>query len=279
MNDNINNKLYICGTPIGNMKDITIRCLDVLKQVDIIACEDTRETLKLLNFYGIKKRLISYHEHNKKTAGRDILELLSQKKNIALVSDAGMPCISDPGSDLVRLVRENLYDIEVVPGPCAFITAVALSGLDLKRFIFEGFISNKKKDQKDFINRIKFEERLVIIYEAPHRLIKTLEFLLDNLGDRKLYLARELTKIHEELFFGCISDAIDLLKKNPPRGEYVILLCGTDNNLKFDGLSIEGHLKFYLDNNCDLKTAIKNVARDRNINKNQVYSIAHGLNK
>ena len=190
-----------------------------------------------------------------------------------------MPCISDPGSDLVRLARENFYDIEVIPGPTAFVTGLALSGVDSRRFIFEGFIDNNKKERLDFIKRIKFEERLVIIYEAPHRLLKTLEFLFDNLGNRNLYLIRELTKIHEELFFGSISQAIELLKNKEPKGEYVILLCGADNNLDFNNLSIEEHLRFYLDNNYDLKVAIKNVARDRNIDKNQVYLVAHKLNK
>ena len=266
-------KLFICGTPIGNIKDITIRCLEILKEVDIIACEDTRQTLKLLNFYGIKKKLINYHEHNKKIAGENILKLLNSGKNVAYVSDAGMPCISDPGADLVILARENFFDVEIIPGPSAFTTAIALSGLNTKQFVFEGFIEQKKR--AEFINRIKYEKRPTIIYEAPHRLLKTLQFLSNELEDRNLFLARELTKIHEEIFYGTIDETIKFLTENPPRGEYVILLYGAKNDENFDEMSIAEHVKFYLQNDYDLKSAIKNVARDRNISKSHVYSVVH----
>ena len=272
-----NGKLFICGTPIGNLKDITIRCLEVLKSVDVIACEDTRETLKLLNFYDIKKKLISYHEFNKFNATQKILKILSEQKKIALVSDAGMPCISDPGCELIKIVRENLFDIELVPGPTAFASAIAFVGLENKNFVFEGFIN--KNERKEFIERIKFEERPVIFYEAPHKLLDMLEFLLDNIGERKIYLVKELTKIHEKMFFGTLKDAIRLLKLNPPKGEYVILLCGAENRIDFAKLNIEEHLAFYLKSGFDLKTAIKKVAHDRNINKNQVYLIAHDIKK
>ena len=268
-------KLFICGTPIGNLKDISLRCLEVLKSVDLIACEDTRKTIGLLNFYGIKKKLISYHEFNKIKSGKKILELLRQEKNIALVSDAGMPCISDPGSELINMARENFFDIEIIPGPTAFATAIAFAGINKKSFIFEGFID--KDERKKFIERIKFEERIVVFYEAPHKLLSMLEFLFDNLGNRKLYLVKELTKIHEKFFFGWLNEAIELLKKNPPKGEYVILLYGTENKFDFGEMDIQEHLDFYLKNNFDLKTAIKKVAKDRNLSKNQVYLIAHGI--
>lgn len=270
-----NGKLFICGTPIGNIKDITIRCLEILKEVDLIACEDTRQTLKLLNFYGIKKKLMSYYEHNKKSAGENILKLLKANKNIALVTDAGMPCISDPGSDLVVLARENSVPIEVIPGATAFTTAVALSGMNARRFIFEGFIPTDKKECEAFIKRMKYEERTTVIYEAPHHLLKTLEFLLNKLGERDLFLVREMTKIHEESFNGKISEALKILSEKRPRGEYVILLHGVKNDENFEKLSIEQHIDFYLKNGYDLKSAIKNTARDRNLPKNEIYSAIH----
>ena len=272
-------KLYICGTPIGNIRDITIRCLDILKTADIIACEDTRQTLKLLNHYSIKKRLISYHEHNKKEAAKGILKFLLSGKNIALVTDAGMPCISDPGYELVKFIRENDIEIEILPGPTAFVTAIALSGLDARRFVFEGFIGNAKEEKKEFIERVKFDTRMTIIYEAPHRLIKTLEFLQSELGERKIFLARELTKIHEQIEFGLISDILENLKAAQIRGEYVILIEGMKNNDEndFSSLTVEQHIQFYLQSGCDLKSAIKNVAHDRNVSKNEIYMIAHGL--
>ena len=276
-----NGKLFVCGTPIGNIKDITLRCLDTLKSVDMIACEDTRQTLKLLNHYGIKKKLLSYHEHNKKESGQNILKLMRDGKNIALVTDAGVPCISDPGAELVFLLRKNFISVEIIPGPSAFITAVALSGIDSRRFVFEGFVDSDKKSRHEFIKRIKFDERMTIIYEAPHRLLNTLKFLLDELGDRKIFLAHELTKIHESSYFGHLSEVIKYLESNPPRGEYVVIICGYEENKNFDfeNMSIEQHINFYLENGFDLKSAIKNVARDRNISKNEVYLIAHKIKK
>lgn len=277
--NNESGKLFICGTPIGNIRDISLRCLDVLKSVDIIACEDTRQTLKLLNHYDIKKKLVSYHEHNKKSAGESILKFLLSGKNIALVTDAGMPCISDPGSELVEFARKNEISVEIIPGPTAFVTALALSGLNSRRFIFEGFISLDKTQKIEFIERIKFEERLTIIYEAPHRLLKTLEFLFSELGERNIFLARELTKIHEEIHFGKLSQTIKFLQENPPRGEYVIIIGGTENDdaIDFENLTIEQHIDFYLKNGYDLKSAIKKVSQDRNVPKNQIYSIAHKI--
>lgn len=276
-----NGKLFICGTPIGNIKDITLRCLDVLKSVDIIACEDTRQSLKLLNYYGISKRLISYHEHNKKESAKGILKFLLGGENVALVTDAGMPCISDPGCDLVRFIRENEIDIEVLPGPTAFVTAVALSGIDSRRFVFEGFIDNDKASKKEFIERVKFDTRTTIIYEAPHRLIKTLEFLQNELGNRKIFLARELTKIHEQIEFGAISEVLEILNAQQQiRGEYVILIEGmqNDNGKKdFSDLTIDEHLQFYLKSGSDLKSAIKNVAHERHVSRNEIYKIAHRL--
>ena len=279
MNNQKKGKLFICGTPIGNIRDISLRCLDVLKSVDIVACEDTRQTLKLLNYYGIKKKLISYHEHNKKSAGESILKFLLSGKNIALVTDAGMPCISDPGSGLVKLAHENSINVEIIPGPSAFVTALALSGFDSRRFVFEGFIGRTKKDKKEFIERIKFDKRLTIIYEAPHHLLKTLEFIFDELGERKVFLAREMTKIHEQIRFGLLSETINFLRINQPRGEYVILISGIKNTdaIDFENITVEQHLNLYLKNGYDLKSAIKKVAHDRNVSKSQIYAIAHKI--
>jgi 16S rRNA (cytidine1402-2'-O)-methyltransferase len=271
-------KLFLCGTPIGNMRDITLRCLDILKQADIIACEDTRRTIKLLNFYNINnKKLVSYHEHNKIFVNNKILNYLLENKIVVYVSDAGMPCICDPGVELVDLARKNLIDIEIIPGPCAISTAIAFCGVNISKFIFIGFIDiNKKSKREKFIRDFKFEERVLIFYESPHEIINTIKFLEKYFCDRKIFLARELTKVFQDYFYGNLSDAIIYLNNKKICGEFVVLLFGCEEKkIDWSEISIEEHLNFYLRCDYDLKSAIKKVSCDRSLPKNDIYSIAH----
>lgn len=226
--DNLAGKLYLCPTPIGNLKDITARTLETLKSVDLIAAEDTRNTLKLLNHFEINVPLSSYYEHNKAQKGGVLIEKLKEGKNIALVSDAGMPAISDPGEDLVKLCIEEGIDVVPLPGPCAFSCALVASGLPTGRFSFEGFLTTNKKNRKNHLESIKSDTRTLIFYEAPHKLLSTLSDMLEVLGDRKIVLARELTKKFEEFNRTTLSDAIEHYEKNPPRGEFVLIVSGKD---------------------------------------------------
>lgn len=219
-------KLYIVGTPIGNLGDFSPRAVETLKSVGFIAAEDTRVTLKLLTHFGIQKPLISYHEHNLRQRGEDIIERIINGESCAIVTDAGMPCISDPGEDLVRLCAERGVDTEVVPSPTAAMSALAVSGLPTSRFTFEGFLSVTKKQRAAHLNEIKEFRRTMIFYEAPHKLRYTLQDLYDSLGDRQVALCRELTKIHEEIIRGSLSDMIKLYESENPRGEYVIVVEG-----------------------------------------------------
>ena len=221
-------KLYVCPTPIGNLEDITIRVLNTLKNVDLIAAEDTRRTLKLLNYFGIQKPLTSYHEHNAKTKGSVLINKLLEGKNIALVSDAGMPCISDPGSDIINSCIKNKIPFEVLPGATAIILALVGSGLDTTRFAFEGFLEKDKNKRKERLKIIKNEDRTLIFYEAPHRILQTLEDMVSVLGNRKAVIARELTKVYEEFIRGSLMELIEYLKSNPPKGEIVLLCEGAD---------------------------------------------------
>lgn len=268
-------KLYICATPIGNLEDITIRALNILKKVDLIAAEDTRHTLKLLNHYEIKKPLTSYHEHNKEKKGIELINKLIEGENIALVSDAGMPGISDPGEDMVRLCIENYIEIEVLPGASAIITALVASGLPTERFSFEGFLDRNKKNRRERLKKIKGDDRTLIFYESPHRLKDTLKDMKDVLDDRSIVAARELTKKYEELIRGNISDMISHFKENPPKGEFVILVEGSteqeEDGSNFQNLSIEEHIVLYIDKGMSKKEAVKEVAKVRNISKREVY--------
>lgn len=264
--------LYICPTPIGNLEDITLRTIKVLNEVDLIAAEDTRHTLKLLNHYNIKKPLISYHEHNKITAGEKILEEIKKGKKIALVTDAGMPGISDPGEDIIKRCIEENIELVALPGPTAFVLALVLSGLSTESFVFEGFLPSKGKERKDRLNKLKSETRTIILYEAPHRIISLLKDLLEALGNRKIAISRELTKIHEETFRGTIQEAIEKFESQNPKGEFVLVVEGTDvEEQSFDHISIKEHIKMYMDEGLSKKESIKKVAKERNIPKSQVY--------
>lgn len=276
-------KLYVVPTPIGNLKDITLRALEVLKEVDIIAAEDTRQTLKLLNHFNIKKQLIAYHMHNEKSKGQEILDLINNGKEIALVSDAGMPGISDPGAELIKLCIDSGIKIEVLPGATAFATALVLSGLDTTKFQFRGFISRDNKDRRALIEEVKERKETLIFYEAPHRILSTLSFLLEELGNRRVVLCRELTKLHEEVVRGTITEALDIFKEKAPKGEFVVLVEGKtkeeieqEKKEKWDGLSIEEHIIKYINDGNSKKEAIKLVAKERKIPKSEVYK--HSIN-
>ncbi|QUH19205.1 16S rRNA (cytidine(1402)-2'-O)-methyltransferase [Alkaliphilus sp. B6464] len=276
--------LYICPTPIGNLGDITIRALNILKSVDLIAAEDTRHTLKLLNHFEIQKPLISYHEHNKRTKGEVLVNKLLEGENIALVSDAGMPGISDPGADMIKLCIEEGIAFEVLPGATASILALVASGLDTTKFTFEGFLDRDKKKRKERLQRIKREDRTLIFYEAPHRITSTLEDILNIFGNRKAVIGRELTKRYEEFIRGNITELIDYLNINPPKGEMVLLCEGAsleeealEEQNKLEQMTIKEHIILLMENGADKKSAIREVAKLRNISKRDVYKEAIDL--
>lgn len=274
--------LTLCATPIGNLEDITYRAVRLLTEADFIAAEDTRHTKKLLNHFNIHTRLISYHEHNKIEKGPELIHLLQEGKNIVLVTDAGTPGISDPGEDLVRLALEAGIIVTSAPGCVAGITALIISGQSTRRFIFEGFLPMNKKEKAEVLERLKSETRTVILYEAPHRLIKTLESLYEAVGDRDITVTKELTKKHETVFKTTLSKAITHYNEEEPRGEYVLVLAGKDEaELKeemkesWTNLSIEEHMKVYTDQGIDEKSAMKQVAKDRGVSKREIYSVLH----
>lgn len=271
-------KLYVVPTPIGNLKDITLRALEVLKDVDIIAAEDTRQSLKLLNHFGIKKQLIAYHMHNEKSKGQEILNFINEGKKVALVSDAGMPGISDPGAELIKLCIDSNIDIEVLPGATAFATALVLSGLDTTKFQFRGFISRETKERKKLIEEVGERKETLIFYEAPHRIVSTLTFLLDELGDRRVVLCRELTKLHEEVLRGRITEVISVFNERTPKGEFVLLVEGrTQEEIEmekkevWESLSIQEHIVKYIKEGNSKKDAIKLVAKERKVPKSEIY--------
>ena len=272
------NKLYIVGTPIGNLGDITIRALETLKSVDIILAEDTRQTLKLLNHFDIKKHMISYHRHNEDDKINTVVSLLDEEKNIALVSDAGMPIISDPGSNLVKYLIEKGYKIEVVPGVTALTTAIVKSGLDSTRFAFEGFLSVNKKQRNSRLNEIKNDTRTLIFYEAPHKILVTLEDMLKVFGNRNICISRELTKLHEEQMYTNLKDAIENIKIDGIKGEIVLLVEGANKEKieekERDLLKEKSNIELVKEEmkKCfSKKDAIKNVAKLKGISKNEVY--------
>lgn len=274
--------LYLCATPIGNLKDISQRCIEILSSVDLIAAEDTRHTLKLLNHFGISKPLTSYHEHNKREKGEYIVSLLKEGKSIALVSDAGTPAISDPGEDLVKLCIKNNLDVTSVPGPVAAINALILSGLSTKRFSFEGFLSVNKRRKKIHLKSLKNDTHTLIFYEAPHKLVTTLKDMSDIFGaEREIALIRELTKIHEEALRTTISGALNYFETTAPRGEYVIIVSGAEESgdasedIWWNGLSVTEHVEEYINKGFDSKEAIKETAKDRNLPKRDVYNEYH----
>ena len=273
--------LYLCATPIGNLSDVSSRLIQTLESVDMIACEDTRRTLQLLNHFDIHKPLTSYHEHNKKEKGEYLTSLLLEGKNIALVSDAGSPAISDPGEDLVKLCIEKDIPVTSVPGPVAFVTALILSGLPTARFSFEGFLSVNKRHRKEHLDSLKNDRHTLIFYEAPHKLKNTLSDMHAAFGgDRKIAIARELTKLHEEVMRTTIDGAISYYEENAPRGEYVLVIDGASeeaNNEEvwWESLSIEEHIDKYIADGIDKKEAIKLCATDRDMPKREVYNIYH----
>ncbi|MGG7144673.1 16S rRNA (cytidine(1402)-2'-O)-methyltransferase [Clostridium nigeriense] len=273
-----NGKLYLVPTPIGNLKDITLRALEVLEMVDEIAAEDTRTSLKLLNHFNIKKSLFSYHKHNEKGKSLDIINKLKSGLNIALITDAGTPGISDPGSVIVeRCIEENI-EFEVLPGATAITTALVYSGLDTTRFLFRGFLPRENKERNPVIEEVKNVRDTLIFYEAPHRLLNTLEYLKNNLGNRRIAICRELTKLHEEIYRGKISEAIDFFVDNRPRGEFVLVIEGkshedikAEKEALWSDLTIREHLLKMTEEGIDKKEAIKLVAKERGIAKKEVY--------
>ena len=265
--------LYICPTPIGNLEDITLRTLRVLKEVDLIAAEDTRHSIKLLNHYKIKKPMISYHEHNKITKGDILIEKLIEGKNIALITDAGMPGISDPGEDIIKLAIENNIKIVALPGATAAITALIISGLPTDKFVFEGFLPSRRKDRIVELERLKSEERTIILYEAPHRILELLKDMEDVLENRQIAIVRELTKIHEEIFRGSIEEARKKYELESPRGEFVLILEGgklTEID-PYENISIKEHIISYMEDGLSKRDAVKKVAEIRKVPKNLVY--------
>jgi len=264
--------LYIVGTPIGNLDDMTFRAIETLKSVDLIASEDTRHTLKLLNHFDIKTPQTSYHEHNKKEKGLQLISKLKSGINIALVSDAGMPAISDPGEDLVTLCVENNIEFTVIPSATAFATALVLSGLCTKSFSFEGFLSAKKSERVAQLGRLKNDTRTLIFYEAPHKLQKTLADMLEVFGDRKIAVCRELTKKFEEVLRDNISVLIEHFNTKEPRGEFVIVVSGAIVEEEIFDLPIKVHVQQFIDAGMDKKDATVHVAKLRGIPKREVYN-------
>ena len=271
--------LYLVATPIGNLEDITLRAIRTLKEVDFIAAEDTRQTIKLLNHFEIKKSLVSYYEHNKKEKGNYLINQLLEGKNIALVSDAGTPGISDPGEDLVRLCIENDIQVTMIPGPVAAVTGLVASGLPAGRFAFEGFLPMNKRARKERLASLKNEARTMVFYEAPHKLTHTLKDLLDIFGNRKIVLARELTKRFEEFIRIDLISAIDKYDLESPKGEFVLIVEGVNEgevieNRKKDwnSINLQEHMELYVNQGFDKKDAMKKVAEDRGISKREVYN-------
>ena len=266
--------LYLVATPIGNLDDITLRAIKVLNEVDFIAAEDTRHSLKLLNHLEISKPLISYHRHNEDVKSEVLIEKLLDNKNIALITDAGTPGISDPGEEIVKLCIENNINIVPIPGACALINALICSGLDTTEFTFIGFLPLNKKNRREKLDKIKSCVNTSILYEAPHKITSTLKDLNEILGDRKIVLARELTKIHEEFIHGTASELLE--KSGNPKGEFVILVEKSNNleinNLDFlNTLPLEEHYNFYSKQGLQKNDIIKKIAKDRNTNKNEIY--------
>ena len=271
-------KLYLCATPIGNLEDITLRVLRTLKEADLIAAEDTRHSIKLLNHFDIKTPMTSYHEFNKVEKARYLVDKMREGTNVALITDAGTPGISDPGEELVRQCYEAGIEVTSLPGPAACITALTISGMATRRFAFEAFLPSDKKEKQEIFEELKKETRTIILYEAPHRLVRTLSELLENLGDRRISVCRELTKTHETVFRTTVSEALSYYETEEPRGECVLVIEGKnrmeiqqEQERSWEAISIEEHMKRYLDGGTDKKEAMKLVAKDRGMKKRDVY--------
>ena len=271
-------KLYLCATPIGNLEDMTFRVVRTLGEVDLIAAEDTRNSIKLLNHFEIKTPMTSYHEYNKIEKGKKLVEKLQEGMNIALITDAGTPGISDPGEELVKMCYEAGIEVTSLPGPAACITALTLSGLSTRRFAFEAFLPTDKKEKQAVLKELENETRTIIMYEAPHRLVRTLQELLENLGNRKITVCRELTKKHETAFATTLEDAIHYYEENDPKGECVLVIEGRSREelrqeevAKWEEMSIEEHMEYYLNQGIAKKEAMKLVAKDRGVSKRDIY--------
>lgn len=274
--------LYLCATPIGNLGDMTPRVVETLRSVDVIAAEDTRNSIRLLNHFDIHTPMTSYHEHNKVEKAQKLISRLQAGESIALITDAGTPAISDPGEVLVRMCQEDGVPVTSLPGPAACITALTLSGLPARRFCFEGFLPADKKEKRQVLEELSRENRTMILYEAPHHLVRTLEELYEALGDRDVTLCRELTKKFESVMPTTLSKALDYYESNEPKGEYVLVIRGKDRQeLRreeisiWESMSIEEHMAFYREQGMDDKSAMKQVAKDRGVGKRDIYAYLH----
>ena len=271
-------KLYLCATPIGNLEDMTLRVLRTLKEVDLIAAEDTRNSIRLLNHFEIKTPMTSYHEYNKIEKAHDLIRQMKDGKNVALITDAGTPGISDPGEELVKMCHEEGIEVTSLPGACACITALTVSGRPTRRFCFEAFLPSDKKEKQAVLKELKGETRTIVLYEAPHRLVRTLEELLETLGNRPLTICRELTKKHETVFLTTIKEALAHYRKTDPKGECVLVIEGKsreelqqEERKQWEDVSLEEHMKIYTDQGLDRKDAMKQVAKDRGVPKREIY--------
>lgn len=272
-------KLYLCATPIGNLEDITYRVVRTLNEVDLIGAEDTRNSIKLLNHFDIKTPMTSYHEFNKYDKAKQLVEMMKEGKNIAIITDAGTPGISDPGEEVVRQCFEAGIQVTSLPGPAACITALTMSGQKTRRFCFEAFLPKDKKEKVAVLEELKNETRTIIIYEAPHRLARTLKELRETLGNRQLTLCRELTKKYEEADKTTIDQSIEKYNEKEPRGEYVLVIEGKsqeeiqeENKQKWESMTIEEHMEYYISQGNDKKSAMKLVAKDRGVSKRDIYN-------
>lgn len=270
--------LYLCATPIGNLEDMTYRVVRVLNEVDLIAAEDTRNSIKLLNHFEIKTPMTSYHEYNKIEKGKKLVEKLQAGQNIALITDAGTPGISDPGEELVKMCYEAGVTVTSLPGAAACITALTLSGLSTRRFAFEAFLPTDKKEKQEVLKELENETRTIILYEAPHRLLRTLKELSDALGNRRITVCRELTKKHETAFATTLEEAVSYYEANEPKGECVLVIEGKSREelkkeaiAKWEEMSIEEHMEYYMQQGNDKKESMKKVAKDRGMSKRDVY--------
>lgn len=270
--------LYLCATPIGNLEDITLRVIRTLKEVDLIAAEDTRNTIKLLNHFGIKTPMTSYHEYNKIDKAAYLVQKMTEGTNVALVTDAGTPAISDPGEEIARQAYAAGIKVTSLPGACACITALTLSGLPSRRFAFEAFLPHDKKERRTILESLKTETRTIILYESPHHLKATLTELYNALGERKITLCRELTKIHETTEQTTLTAAVRYFLENEPKGEYVLVIEGISQKeltareqAKWETLTIPEHMEQYLSKGFSKKDAMKEVARDRGVSKREIY--------
>lgn len=270
--------LYLCATPIGNLEDMTFRVIRTLKEVDLIAAEDTRNSIKLLNHFEIQTPMTSYHEYNKYEKGRKLVEKLLEGQNIALITDAGTPGISDPGEELVKMCYESGISVTSLPGAAACITALTISGLSTRRFAFEAFLPSDKKEREQILKEMETETRTMIVYEAPHRLVKTLKLFLERLGNRKITVCRELTKRHETALAVTLEEAVAHYEANHPKGECVLVIEGksreetrAEERKQWEEMTIEDHMEVYTKQGMDKKSAMKAVAKDRGVSKRDIY--------